>query len=63
MASERTIAAPAAAKRVGRKLVTAGSVETAARARAARSEQTTKANATTRLVIAEGTLKAIAQGA
>jgi hypothetical protein len=42
-----------AAKRKGRKLGTAGSVETAARARAARSEQATKANATTRTVIAE----------
>jgi hypothetical protein len=45
----------------------AGSVETAARARAARSEQATKANATTRAVIAEiqrsgkTTLAAIAQ--
>ena len=39
--------------RKGRKLGTAGSVETAARAGAARSEQTTKANATTRAVIAE----------
>jgi DNA invertase Pin-like site-specific DNA recombinase len=63
----RTKAALAAAKRGGRKLGTAGSVETAARARAARSEQATKANATTRAVIAEiqrtgaGTLKAIAQ--
>jgi hypothetical protein len=37
----------------GRKLGTAGSVDTAARARAARSEQTSKANATTRAVIAE----------
>ena len=51
----------------GRKLGTAGSVETAARARAARSEQATKANATTRAVIAEieragkTTLAAIAQ--
>jgi DNA invertase Pin-like site-specific DNA recombinase len=51
--SERTKAALAAAKRSGRKLGTAGSVETAARARAARSEQATKANATTRAVIAE----------
>jgi hypothetical protein len=39
--------------RKGRKLGTAGSAETAARARAARSEQATKANATTRAVIAE----------
>ena len=65
--SERTKAALAAAKRGGRKLGTAGSVETAARARAARSEQATKANATTRAVIAEiqragkSTLAAIAQ--
>jgi DNA invertase Pin-like site-specific DNA recombinase len=65
--SERTKAALAAAKRGGRKLGTAGSVETAARARAARSEQATKANATTRAVIAEiqragkTTLAAIAQ--
>jgi DNA invertase Pin-like site-specific DNA recombinase len=65
--SERTKAALAAAKRKGRKLGTAGSVETAARARAARSEQATKANATTRAVIAEirrtgkTTLAAIAQ--
>jgi DNA invertase Pin-like site-specific DNA recombinase len=65
--SERTKAVLAAAKRSGRKLGTAGSVETAARARAARSEQTTKANATTRTVIAEiqragkTTLAAIAQ--
>jgi hypothetical protein len=65
--SERTTAALAAAKRSGRKLGTAGSVETAARARAARSEQATKANATTRAVIAEiqragkSTLAAIAQ--
>jgi hypothetical protein len=43
----------AAAKRGGRKLGTAGSVETAARARAARSEHATKANATTRAVIAD----------
>ena len=55
------------AKARGRKLGTAGSVETAARARAARSEQATKANATTRAVIAEiqragkTTLAAIAQ--
>jgi DNA invertase Pin-like site-specific DNA recombinase len=65
--SERTKAALAAAKRNGRKLGTAGSVETAARARAARSEQANKANATTRAVIAEiqrtghTTLAAIAQ--
>jgi DNA invertase Pin-like site-specific DNA recombinase len=65
--SERTKAALQAAKRKGRKLGTAGSVETAARARAARGEQTTKANATTRPVIAEiqragkTTLAAIAQ--
>jgi hypothetical protein len=65
--SERTKAALAAAKRSGRKLGTAGSVETAARARVARSEQATKANATTRAVIAEirrtgkTTLAAIAQ--
>jgi DNA invertase Pin-like site-specific DNA recombinase len=65
--SERTKAALAAAKRGGRKLGTAGSVDTAARARAARSEQATKANATTRTVIAEiqragkTTLAAIAQ--
>jgi DNA invertase Pin-like site-specific DNA recombinase len=65
--SERTKAALAAAKRGGRKLGTAGSVETAARARAARSEQATKANATTRAVIAEiqraghSTLAAFAQ--
>jgi hypothetical protein len=58
---------PSCAKRGGRKLGTAGSVETAARARAARSEQVTKANATTRAVIAEirraghSTLAAIAQ--
>jgi DNA invertase Pin-like site-specific DNA recombinase len=64
---ERTKAALAAAKRGGRKLGTAGSVETAARTRAARSEQATKANATTRAVIAEirragkTTLAAIAQ--
>ena len=51
--SERTKAALQAAKVRGRKLGTAGSVETAARARAARSEQATKANATTRAVIAE----------
>jgi DNA invertase Pin-like site-specific DNA recombinase len=65
--SERTKAALAAAKRGGRKLGTAGSVETAAHARAARTEQVTKANATTRAVIAEiqrtgrATLAAIAQ--
>ena len=65
--SERTKAALAAAKRKGRKLGTAGSVETAARASAARSVQATKANATTRAVIAEiqragkTTLAAIAQ--
>jgi DNA invertase Pin-like site-specific DNA recombinase len=65
--SERTKAALAAAKRSGRKLGTAGSVETAAHARAARSEQTAKANATTRAVIADiqragkATLAAIAQ--
>jgi DNA invertase Pin-like site-specific DNA recombinase len=65
--SERTKAALAAAKRGGRELDTAGSVETAARAHAARSEQATKANATTRAVIAEiqragkTTLVAIAQ--
>jgi DNA invertase Pin-like site-specific DNA recombinase len=65
--SERTKAALQAAKPKGRKLGTAGSVETAARARAARSEQATKANATTRAVIAEiqragkSTLAAIAQ--
>jgi DNA invertase Pin-like site-specific DNA recombinase len=65
--SQRTTAALAAAKRAGRKLGTAGSAETAARARAARLEQVTKANATTRLVIAEiqraghSTLAAIAQ--
>jgi DNA invertase Pin-like site-specific DNA recombinase len=65
--SERTKAALAAAKRGGRKLGTAGTVETVARARAARSEQATKANATTRAVIAEiqrtgkSTLAAIAQ--
>jgi hypothetical protein len=58
----------AATKRGGRKLGTAGSVETAARPRAARSEQATKANATTRAFIAEirrvgkTTLAAIAQG-
>jgi hypothetical protein len=46
----------------------AGSVETAARARAAKSEQASQANATTRAVIAEiqrtgaATLKAIAHG-
>ena len=51
--SERTKAGLQATKVRGRKLGTAGSVETAARARAARSEQTTKANATTRKVIAE----------
>jgi hypothetical protein len=57
----------AAAKRGGRKLDTAGSVETAARAWAAESEQATKANATTRAVIVENqrtghtTLAAIAQ--
>jgi DNA invertase Pin-like site-specific DNA recombinase len=65
--SEWTKAALAAAKRNGRKLGTAGSVETAARPRAARSEQATKANATTRAFIAEiqragrTTLAAIAQ--
>jgi DNA invertase Pin-like site-specific DNA recombinase len=65
--SERTKAALQAAKRSGRKLGTAGSVETAAHARAARSEQASKANATTRAVIAEiqrkgaATLAAIAQ--
>jgi DNA invertase Pin-like site-specific DNA recombinase len=65
--SERTKAALAATKRSGQKLGTAGSVETAARARAARSEQATKANATTRAVIPEiqragkSTLAAIAQ--
>jgi DNA invertase Pin-like site-specific DNA recombinase len=65
--SERTKAALQAAKRKGRKLGTAGSVQTAAGARAARSEQATKANATTRAVIAEiqraakTTLAAIAQ--
>ena len=64
--SERTKAALQAAKRKGRKLGTA-SVETAARARAARGKQTTKANATTQPVIAEiqragkTTLAAIAQ--
>jgi DNA invertase Pin-like site-specific DNA recombinase len=51
--SERTKAALAAAKRSGRKLGKAGSVETAARARAAKSEQATKAHATTWAVIAE----------
>ena len=51
--SQRTRDALAAAKRAGRKLGTAGSAETAARASAARSEQTAKANATTRAVIAE----------
>jgi len=65
--SERTKASLATAKRSGRKLGTAGSVETAARPRAARSKQATKANATTRAVIAEirragkTTLAAIAQ--
>jgi DNA invertase Pin-like site-specific DNA recombinase len=65
--SERTKAALQAAKRKGRKLGTAGSAENAARARTARSEQATKANATTRAVIAEiqragkSTLAAIAQ--
>ena len=55
-----------AAKRKG-EFGTAGSVETAARASAARSEQATKTNATTRAVIAEirrpgrATLAAIAQ--
>ncbi len=53
LASRLSRAALAAAKRGGRKLGTAGSVETAARARAARSEQATRANATTRAVIAE----------
>src|SRR5882757_7805174 len=48
-----TLAPLAAAKRGGRKLGTAASVETAARARAVRSEQASKANATTRAVIAE----------
>jgi DNA invertase Pin-like site-specific DNA recombinase len=51
--SERTKAALAAAKRGGRKLGTAGSDKTAAHARAARTEQATKANATTRAVIRE----------
>src|SRR5260370_37288581 len=67
LASRLSRAAVAAAKRGGRKRGTAGSVETAARARAARSEQANKANATTRAVIAEiqragkTTLAAIAQ--
>jgi DNA invertase Pin-like site-specific DNA recombinase len=51
--SERTKAALAAAKRGGGKDGTADSVQTAARARAVRSEQANKANATTRAVIAE----------
>jgi DNA invertase Pin-like site-specific DNA recombinase len=51
--SERTKAALAAATRKGRKLGTAGRVQTAARARAARSEPATKANATTLAAIAQ----------
>jgi response regulator RpfG family c-di-GMP phosphodiesterase len=51
--SERSKAALAAAKRGGRKLGTAGSAKTAAHARAARTEQAAKSNATTRAVIAK----------
>jgi len=57
--SERTKAALRAAKRKGRKLGTAGSVETAARARAARSEQASKANATTALAVIARELKSL----
>ena len=65
--SERTKAALAAAKRAAGSSARPGNAKTAAHARAARSEQATKANATTRAVIAEiqragtTTLAAIAQ--
>ena len=65
--SQRTKAALAAAKARGVKLGSPTGVDTIGKARAARSEQAAKANATTRVVIAEiqrtgaGTLKAIAQ--
>ena len=65
--SQRTTAALAAAKARGVKLGAPNASETIGIARAARHEQVTKANATTRAVIAEiqragaATLKAIAQ--